>query len=134
MLELSHKYAAVTTETQKIYLASAGEAMLVRGAHGSPGAFPGFVLNLVAEIIISVIMLTGKVFGKMTSWMGIIGGTLLLAYIILVTYIPGIKPVAMMIAAPGGILSLVWITMFTIRPFRMGNPSKTTTVNRMMEV
>lgn len=131
MLELSHKYAAATTETQKIYLASAGEAMLARGAHGSPGAFPGFVLNLAAEIIISVIMLTGKVFGKMTSWMGIIGGTLLLAYIILVTFIPGIKSVAMMFAAPGGILSLAWITMFTIRLFRMGNQSKPTEPDRI---
>ena len=45
MLELSQKYAAATTDARRIMLESAGEAMLVRGAHGSPGVFLGFALN-----------------------------------------------------------------------------------------
>jgi hypothetical protein len=42
MLSLSSKYALATTDAQKNLFAAAGEAMLARGAHGSPGAFLGF--------------------------------------------------------------------------------------------
>lgn len=127
MLELSQKYAAATTDARRIMLESAGEAMLVRGAHGSPGVFLGFALNLVAEIILSLVMLGGKVFGKPTALLGIAGGTLLLAYIVLVTFVPGTKEVAMMIAAPGGLLALAWMILFTIRLFRLSSSPKTAT-------
>lgn len=39
MLELSRKYYDVVDESQKILLAAAGEAMLVRGVHGGLGVF-----------------------------------------------------------------------------------------------
>ena len=130
MLELSHKYAAATTDARRVMLESAGEAMLVRGAHGSPGAYPGFALNLVAEIILALVMLSGKVFGKPTALLGIAGGTLLLTYIVLVTFVPGTKQVAMMIAAPGGLLALAWMILFTIRLFRLSSGIKTATPGR----
>ncbi len=121
MLELSHKYAAATTESQKTLLAAAGEAMLARGTHGSLGVFIGFLLPNTAGLIMSFTMLTGKVFSKATSYLGIAGSTLILLYIILVTFAPNIKDTATAFAMPGGLLLLAWMVMFTIRLFRLGN-------------
>jgi len=121
MLELSHKYAAATTESQKTLLAAAGEAMLARGTHGSLGVFIGFLLPNIAGLIMSFAMLTGKVFSKATSYLGIAGSILILLYIILVTFAPNIKDTATAFTMPGGLLSMAWVVMFTIRLFRLGN-------------
>ena len=119
MLELSRNYAAATVEAQRNLIAAAGEAMLARGAHGSPGAFPGFVLSSIAGIVMSIGMLKGKVFSKANAICGILGGSLLVVYLILVTFVPAIEKAAMIIAAPGGLLSLAWMIMFTFRLFKV---------------
>lgn len=121
MLDLSNKYAASTTEVQKTLLAAAGEALLARGAHGSLGVFLGFLLLSIGSIVMSLAMLKGKVFGKPTAYMGISGSTLLMMYVILVTFVPETQNVAMMVAAPGGILALAWMIMLTIRLFQLGH-------------
>lgn len=59
----------------------------------------------------SIVMVKGQIFSKVTGWLGIIGCTLLLADIVLVTFVPGVKEMAMLVAAPGGILVIVWIFM-----------------------
>lgn len=120
MLELSNKYATTTSEAHRNLLAAAGEAMLARGAHGSPGAFAGFLLLIIGSIIMSFGMLKGKVFSRPTAYVGILGSILLLMYIILVTFVPEIKNVAIMVAAPGGLLSLSWTIMFTVKLLKLG--------------
>ncbi|MGE5604112.1 MAG: hypothetical protein ACM3YE_00285, partial [Bacteroidota bacterium] len=120
MLELSNKYAAATLESERILLSAAGEALLAKGGHGSPGAFLGFILSTIASIVMSIGMLRGKIFSKTTAYMGILGGALLLVYLILVTFVPETKNVAVMLAAPGGIFALVWTIMFTIKLFKIG--------------
>jgi len=120
MLELSNKYAVATTESQKTLLAAAGEAMLARGAHGSLGVFISFLLPNVAGLVMSLAMLTAKVFNKITSYMGIAGSALILLYIVLVTFAPGIKDMATAFAMPGGLLLMTWMIMFTIRLFQLG--------------
>jgi Domain of unknown function (DUF4386) len=119
MLELSHKYAAATTESQKTLLAAAGEAMLARGSHGSLGVFIGFLLPNIAGLIMSFAMLTGKVFNKIASYLGIVGSPLILTYIVLVTFAPGIKGMATAFAMPGGLLLMAWMILFTIRLFQI---------------
>ncbi len=119
MLELSNKYAAAS-EAQKPLLAAAGEAMIARGAHGSPGAFAGFILSTIASTIMSFGMLKGRVFGRTTAYLGIIGSILLLVYVILVTFVPEVKNIAVIVAAPGGLLALAWTIMFTLKLFQIG--------------
>jgi hypothetical protein len=119
MLELSNKYAAAATESQKTLLAAAGEAMLARGSHGSLGVFIGFVLPNIAGLIMSFAMLTGKIFSKITSYLGIVGSALILLYIVLVTFAPGIETMATAIAMPGGLLLMAWMIMFTIKLFQV---------------
>jgi hypothetical protein len=121
MLELSNKYAVATTESQRILLAAAGEAMLVRGSHGSLGVLIGFLLPNIAGLIMSFAMLSGKIFSKVTSFMGIVGNILILFYIVLVTFAPNVKDMATAVSMPGGLLLMAWMIMFTIKFFKLGN-------------
>ncbi|MHB1483908.1 MAG: DUF4386 family protein [Saccharofermentanales bacterium] len=120
MLELSRNYFASTSETQRSLYAAAGEAMLARGAHGSSGAFLGFIITTIANIVLSIGMLKGRIFSMATAIIGICGGSLLMIYLILITFVPGTDTMAMMIATPGGLLSLAWMAMFSIKLFRVG--------------
>jgi hypothetical protein len=119
MLDLSHKYFTATTESQASLIAAAGEAMLARGAHGSPGAFPGFILVALAGSLMSFVMFRGGVFSKITSLFGLAGNLLMLAYLILVTFVPGMDRIAMIIAMPGGLLLLVWMILYRRRLLKL---------------
>lgn len=119
MLDLSQKYFSATTEDQSILFAAGAEALIAKGAHGCFGVFPGFVLITLSEVFISILMLQTGIFTKATAYIGISGTILLLVYLIIVTFIPSAKPVAIIIVAPGGILSLVWMILFTLKLFRL---------------
>jgi hypothetical protein len=119
MLDLSQKYQTATTSEQVSLLASSGEALLAKGSHGSLGVFPGFFLITFSELLISLTMLKGVIFSKATAYLGISGTTLLIVYLILVTFVPSTKEKAILLAAPGGILSIIWMILFTIRLFKL---------------
>lgn len=121
MLALSNKYAAASTETQKVLFLSAGEAILARGEHGSPGVFLSFALPLFVALLISLIMLRGKIFSKVASYLGITGNLLMLLYVVLVTFVPKMKNFALVLASPGGLLLIAWLIMISIRLFQLGN-------------
>lgn len=120
VLELSTQYFAANSETQKMQFAAAGEAMLARGAHGSLGVFIGFMLPNIAGIIMSIVMLKGKIFSKVNSYLGIAGSSLILIYLILITFAPATKSIATALALPGGLMAMAWMILFTIRLFQLG--------------
>jgi hypothetical protein len=122
MLELSKKYALATSEAQKTLLAGAGEALLAKGAHGGWGVFMGFILPTLAGVMMSWVMLQGKIFSRIISYIGISGNSLMLLYLILVTAVPGVGKMAMAFALPGGTLVLIWMIMFTIKLFGITSP------------
>jgi drug/metabolite transporter superfamily protein YnfA len=66
----------------------------------------------------SFVMLCGKVFSKTNSWLGIAGSTLLVIYLILVTFTQG-KNMATILAMPGGLMSMAWMILFTIKLFKL---------------
>ena len=115
MLELSRKYALATTDEQRNLLAAAGEAMLAQGSHGSPGVFLGFFLPNLANLMMSWVMLKGGIFNKTTGWIGIIGSILMMFYIVLVNFVPGIEKTATLFAMPGGLLLMAWMVLFTLK-------------------
>lgn len=124
MLELSNKYFNTTLATQKDYYIAAGEALLINGIHGSLGVFLGFLISSIGSLLISILILKGKIFGKFTSWFGIIGNGCLLIYVVLIALIPQLESIAVLIAAPGGILALIWIVLTGLKLYklsRMGN-------------
>lgn len=114
MLGLSKSYAEAVS-SQKDLIAAAGESLLIKGAHGSMGAFLGFFLSMIASMMLSAVMIQSEVFGKVTGWIGLWGTALLLVYLVLVTFVPGTESIAMALAAPGGIMSLIWMILYTQR-------------------
>jgi hypothetical protein len=60
--------------------------MLAKGAHGSLSVFIGFTLPTLANVFMSGVMLSGKVFSRITSYFGIVGNSLMAVYLILVTF------------------------------------------------
>ncbi len=123
MLALSAKYAVAPTEAQRMLLAAAGESLLARGEHGTPGVFPGFLMLSIAGIIMSSVILRGRVFNRATGWTGLLSNSLLLAYVILVTFVPGMKALAMLMAAPGGLLAVAWLVLVAVGLFRLSRCS-----------
>ncbi len=119
MYELSHKYFATAIESQKAFYAAAGEAMLARGAHGSSGIFLGFFIPNLAGFIMSIVMLKGKVFSRTNSWLGIVGSILMMLYVVLVNFVPGVETMATVFAMPGGLMLTTWMIMFMVRLFRV---------------
>ncbi len=93
--------------------------MLTKGAHGSLGVFIGFVLPTFANVLMSYVMLNGKVFSRATSYIGILGTSLMVIYIILVTFIPSVEKLALAFAMRAGLLVMAWMIMFTIRLFKL---------------
>ncbi len=73
MLDLSHQYALATTETEKTMLIAAGRAMLSVGQSHTPGTFLAFFLSEIGGMVISVVMLRGRVFNPIAAYAGITG-------------------------------------------------------------
>ncbi len=119
MLDLSHKYFGAESEEQRLLIAAAGEAMLAKGAHGSLGVFMGFVLIPFSNALMSGVMLSGKIFSRTTAYVGLIGNSLMVIYVILVTFIPAVEAMAIAFAMPAGLLVMVWMILFTIKLFKM---------------
>jgi len=120
MLDLSNKFASADSESQKMLYAAAGEAMLARGAHGSLSVLIGFLLPNIAGILMSFVMIKGGIFGKKASYAGLIGSFLMVIYLLLVTFAPGVDRMATAFAMPGGILLIIWIISFMVSLFRLG--------------
>lgn len=121
MLDLSHKYFAADSNEQRSLLAAAGEAMLAKGSHGSFGVFIGFALPTFANVLMSCVMLNGKVFSRATSYVGIIGNSLMVVYIIMVTFMPAVEKMVLFFAMPAGLLVMTWMIMFTIKLIKLGH-------------
>lgn len=124
MLELSSQYASATTDVQRSMLTAAGQSMLSVGESHIPGTFIGFFLGEIAGIIISVVMLWGKVFSKTNAFVGIIGFTFLLVNEIFSSFVPGLFNTAMIFGMGGGLLSMIWYVMISRRFLQLGRIEK----------
>lgn len=120
MYVLGGKYGAATTDAQRSILAAAGQGIIARGEDFTPGAFTGFILGEIANIIIAFVMLRGGVFGKKTAYIGILGIGLLTVYTIMVTFVPAMQNIAMIVAMIGGPLGTVWYILIARRLFQIG--------------
>jgi len=119
MLNLSQKYAVEISDSQKMLLAAAGEGMLARGMHGSPGVFLGFMLPNIGEFLLSLAMLRGNVFSRITAFTGIAGSILMAIYFVLVMIVPAVKGMATAVSMPGGLLLMTWLVLIAIRLFQL---------------
>ena len=118
MLGLSLDYAGADGQRREL-LAAAGEAILAKGAHGSPGVLAGFLLSSIANLLLSAIMLRTRNFSRTTAILGLCGNLLLAAYLILVTFLPRVKDMAIAFAAPGGLMAIGWLLLMSFRLYRL---------------
>ncbi|HEX2729420.1 MAG TPA: DUF4386 family protein [Rubrobacteraceae bacterium] len=123
MFVLSEQYAAATTDAQRSALAAAGEAILARGADFTPGSLVSFILPSIAQIAMSFVMLRGGVFGRVTSYAGILGFALLLVFTVWTTFVPEALGAAMLIALPAGLLVMAWNVLVARRLFQLSRAS-----------
>jgi len=109
MLELSGKYATAVNDGQRMIYSAAGEAILAKGAHGSTGAFLSYLFPVIAGVLISRVMYRGGVFSKGLSVIGYVGNLLIILYLICVTFYTPYYIIAISIAIPGYLLTMVWV-------------------------
>jgi hypothetical protein len=122
LLVLSGKYSLAATDLQRTILVAAGEAVLSRGEDFTAGAFIPLFLSGLATIGLSVIMLRGKIFGKVHAWIGIIGFTSLSLFTIIATFVPALYTFAFyVLASLGGILALTWFALVAHRLFQLSS-------------
>jgi hypothetical protein len=116
MVSLSEQYAHAATETEKIQLLSAGQAILASDMFHSNGALIGGIISLCGSIIISFLMLKSRVFNKLTAYVGIFTHGLDLAHILIGFFLPSIGNILMAI---GGSLYLFWFPLVGLRLFQI---------------
>ena len=87
--------------------------------HGSLGVFIGFALPTFANALMSFVMLKGNIFSRANSYIGIIGNSLMVIYVIMVTFMPSVEKMALVFAMPAGLLLMIWMIMFTIKLLKL---------------
>lgn len=119
MLDLSTRYAAAATEAERAFLAAAGQSMLSVGRSHTPGTFLGFFLAETAGMMISLVMLQGKIFGKTNAILGILTFLGLFFFEISSSFVPALDSTAMSVAMFAGLLGVAWYILTARRLFQL---------------
>ena len=120
MLSLSGQYAAATTDAQRTMFLAAGQALLAiqnSGAAYGNGIYISFLLVNVGGLIIAVVMLQSRVFGKVAAWSGILANVLELGYYVTLIFAPSLSAIPLSAAA---LFLLVWYILIGIKLLRLG--------------
>lgn len=108
MWVLSNKYAVATTDLQQSQLLAAGEALLAQAESHTPGTFVYFLYTEFASVSISIVMLRGKIFGKLNAYAGILGFCFLFVFEVISSFYPAWFRIGMIFVAFGGLMSVGW--------------------------
>ena len=114
LMTLSDQYAIATTEAERVRLLAAGETL---GALGT--ATPqtvGFFFMSIGVLMISIVMLQGNVFNKVTAWFGILASLLTFADDISIVLAPALST-PLMIAS--GLFWIPWWVMIGVGLLRL---------------
>ncbi len=84
------------------------QAVLARGAHGSYGALPGFLLSELGTPVLALAMLGSRAFGRFTPWAGLVGIAGLTAYTLASTLTGEVTAAVALLAIPAGIAMLLF--------------------------
>jgi hypothetical protein len=120
LLALSGQYAAAATDSQRALLASAGTAILARGEDLTSGTFMGFFLTETGALLMAGLMLQGRVFGRVTAAVGILGMGLMLIFNILAAFATAMYGTALIVAMLGALPSMAWYVLMARRLFQLG--------------
>ena len=93
ILSLSGQYASAISDAQRSLFIAAGQAMLAEGQTRA-----GVLLIEFACLLLSAVMLRGKVFGKATAYAGLLGNVLLMAVEIILAFMGTLTDAGMVVA------------------------------------
>jgi hypothetical protein len=120
MLALSERYAAATTAAEQSNLLAAGEALLAENNPGflyqGTGIYLSLFLVLLAGLIISIVMMQSRVFGKTTAIMGILANSIGLCYFPLLVFAPAAIWIPHSVSAP---FRVIWYFLIALRLFKL---------------
>jgi hypothetical protein len=115
-LALSDKFAAATDNITKNQLLAAGEAILASDMWHGSGAILGGILLQTGALLVTLVMLGSKAFGKLTAWLGVAMFGLDLAHLLIAFFFPAGGIILMAIA---GTLYLGWFPLVARDFFRL---------------
>jgi hypothetical protein len=119
MLALSNQYALAATDAQRTTLEAAAQSLLAVGASHTPGTFLAFFLTESAGVLISIVMLRGRVFGKLNAYAGMLGFASLLVFEYFSSFVSGLSNATMLLSMFGGLLSMAWYILIARRLFQL---------------
>ena len=127
MLSLSDQYATATTDTQRIQLLSAGEAMLAINRFSNPDAHPGtggymsLLLIAIAGMMTSFVMLKSDMFSRVTAYVGILASAFDLAYCIAFVFVSSVDSelLAVIFIPVAGLFLMIWHIMVGWKLYRL---------------
>ncbi len=126
MLSLSQQYAVAVTPADKSVLLAAGQTMLAV-SQGTGGQYAGMPLAWLGGLILSVVMLQSKAFGKLPAWAGILGLVSLEVTIPFSSYTTGpaagsaLEAAVIAFTMIGGLLSLAWYILVGLDLWKLAN-------------
>lgn len=110
MLSLSNQYAAAGTQAQRDMFLSAGQAVM---SMWQGSAFQAsYLIGSIAPILISAVMLRGKLFSKATAYIGILANVIALGL-----YVPRIGTYISVFSV---VFLWVWYLLIAQRLFQLG--------------
>lgn len=114
LLSLNNQYTAATMETQKEIYLTAGQAIINNTGQRTFGGFnTGFFLVSISGLIISVIMLRSRIFGKSIAYLGILTYAVSSFDYIRVVFMSSISLLLLIIAAASGLLLFTWLVLIS---------------------
>lgn len=127
MLSLSERYAAAA-EVDRAALLGAGEALLAlnrftnAGSHPGSGGYASLLLMAVATLVAALAMRRSGAFGRGVAWVGILAGSLDLAYCLVHALFPAVDNalLAVLLIPAAGLLLMVWHLLVGWRLLRLG--------------
>jgi len=131
MFSLSNQYAIATNEAERSTLLATGQAVLANGynpgaLYQSAGFYVSLFLMAVAGLLMSAVMLRTSVFGKATTYVGIVACVLDLVYLVGLVFVPQTWVYVLSVAciATAGLFLMVWHLMIGVKLFRLGSKSQ----------
>jgi hypothetical protein len=116
-LVLSDNFAAAASESERVLLLAAGEAILASDLWHGSGAVLGGLLGQTGMFLVALFMLRSHVFSRATAWVGVVTHGLDLLHILIGFFLPAAGAGLMFIAGP---LYLVWFPLLARDFFRLG--------------
>lgn len=117
MIHLSDRYAAATTDAQRSMYLAAGEAVIASDWWNSMGGFTAGLFLQGGMVLMSLIMLQSKAFGRATAYTGILANGLDWIHVPIDLFLPD---VSFAILAIGGLFYLVWFPLLGRDLYRLG--------------